>query len=188
MYCTKCGQKNENETLYCPTCGTATRQQGLTHPPTRKVAADFSSSICYAGFWFRALALFIDVIFSTIMTIIIVLPLAFSFGLSMADSATTKELEVMGEAMGNVLGWIVSWLYFTISESSRWQATPGKKLLGLRVTDLNGGRIGFGKANGRYWAQILSVITLLIGYIMAAFTAKKQALHDMMAGTLVVRG
>ncbi len=68
-------------------------------------------------------------------------------------------------------------------ESSRLQATLGKKLLKVKVTDLDWQRIGFGRATGRYWAKLLSAIILLIGFIMAALTQQKQALHDMMAGT-----
>ena len=83
--------------------------------------------------------------------------------------------------------WLaIQWLYFALMESSKNQATLGKMALGLRVTDLNGNRISFGKATGRYFGKILSSMTLLIGYIMAAFTAKKQALHDFVAGTLVL--
>ena len=63
----------------------------------------------------------------------------------------------------------------------------GKKALGIIVTDISGQRISFGRATGRYFAKQLSTIILLIGYIMAAFTEKKQALHDMMAGTLVIK-
>jgi uncharacterized RDD family membrane protein YckC len=71
-------------------------------------------------------------------------------------------------------------------ESSKNQGTLGKMALGLRVTDMDGRRISFGRATGRYFAKWLSTITLLIGYIMAAFTPKKQAMHDMIAGTLVL--
>ena len=59
--------------------------------------------------------------------------------------------------------------------------------LGIIVTDLDGNQISFGRANGRYWSKIVSSITLLIGYIMAGFTEKKQALHDIIAGTLVLK-
>ena len=72
-------------------------------------------------------------------------------------------------------------------ESSVYQATLGKMMLGLRVTDLHGKRISIGRAVGRYFAKILSAVILCIGFIMAAFTQKKQALHDLIAGTLVVR-
>lgn len=60
-------------------------------------------------------------------------------------------------------------------------------MVGLKVTDENGARIGFGKANGRYWSKILSALILFIGFVMVAFTEKKQGLHDKIAGTLVVK-
>lgn len=78
------------------------------------------------------------------------------------------------------------WIYEAGLESSSKQATLGKMALGLRVTDKYGRRITFARASGRYFSKLLSRI-LMIGYIMAGFTARKQALHDMIAGTLVVR-
>ena len=86
-----------------------------------------------------------------------------------------------------MISTIIQWLYFSLTESSSWQATLGKKALGLTVTDLEGRRIGFGRATGRYFAKYLSTLILFIGWLMAGFTEKKQALHDMMAGTLVLR-
>ncbi|QIG54977.1 RDD family protein [Altererythrobacter sp. BO-6] len=65
------------------------------------------------------------------------------------------------------------------------QGTPGKRALGLIVTDLDGGRISPMRAVGRYFAKILSTIILFIGFIMIGFTERKQGLHDMIAGTLV---
>ena len=82
---------------------------------------------------------------------------------------------------------VLEWLYYALLESSAWQATLGKKALGLEVTDLAGARVSFGRATGRYFARYISFFTIGIGYIMAGFTAKKQALHDMIAGTLVIR-
>jgi len=76
--------------------------------------------------------------------------------------------------------------YYVGQESSRKQATLGKRALGIIVTDLHGNRISNGRAVGRYFAKLLSALILLIGYFMAGFTEKKQALHDMIAGTLVV--
>jgi uncharacterized RDD family membrane protein YckC len=83
---------------------------------------------------------------------------------------------------------VVSWLYSALMERSSKQATLGKMALGIRVTDLDGNRIGFGKATGRYFAKILSALILGIGFLMVAFTQRKQGLHDMLAGTLVMRG
>ncbi len=80
-----------------------------------------------------------------------------------------------------------NWVYFAVLESSPWRATLGKKALGLSVVDLSGNRISFARASGRFFAKILSSMTFLIGFVMAGFTAKKQALHDMLAGCLVTR-
>lgn len=78
------------------------------------------------------------------------------------------------------------WLYFAIQESSEHQATFGKRALGIIVVDEQGNRISFGRATGRFFAKWLSGVILYIGYIMAAFTARKQALHDLIASTLVI--
>ena len=79
------------------------------------------------------------------------------------------------------------WLYEASLESSSRQATLGKMALGLKVTDEYGNRISFARASARFFSKILSRMLLMVGYIMAGFTARKQALHDMLAGTLVVR-
>nr|WP_293144944.1 RDD family protein [Okeania sp. SIO3I5] len=82
---------------------------------------------------------------------------------------------------------ILKWFYLTRLESLPRKATIGKKIMGIIVTDLNGNLISFARANARYLAKTISLITLLIGFIMAAFTKKKQGLHDKIAGTLVVK-
>jgi uncharacterized RDD family membrane protein YckC len=81
-----------------------------------------------------------------------------------------------------------TWLYFALMESSTRQATVGKIALGLYVTDLQGRRLSFGRATGRFFAKIITgLVPFFIGYIMAGFTARKQALHDMIAGCLVLK-
>jgi uncharacterized RDD family membrane protein YckC len=87
----------------------------------------------------------------------------------------------------NLVILILGVIYFAMFESSAMQGTPGKRAMGLIVTDLQGNRISFLRALGRYFAKILSGLILLIGYIMVAFTERKQGLHDMIAGTLVLR-
>jgi uncharacterized RDD family membrane protein YckC len=82
----------------------------------------------------------------------------------------------------------IAWIYEAWMTSSDRQATVGKMAVGLKVTDLNGQRISFARATGRHFAKILSAMVLFIGYIMAAFTERKQGLHDILAGTLVVKG
>lgn len=120
----------------------------------------------YAGFWNRAIALLIDSVILAIVSIIANL--------------------ILNETLVAFIGTFIGWLYFAGMESSERQATLGKSAMGLVVTDANGARISFLRATGRYFAKILSALILFIGYIMAAFTARKQALHDMIASTLVL--
>lgn len=86
----------------------------------------------------------------------------------------------------SLISIIIDWLYYALMESSAKQATLGKNLLSLKVVDMAGNRISFGKASGRYFGKIISGLILMVGYIMVAFTEKKQALHDIMANCLVV--
>ena len=95
--------------------------------------------------------------------------------------------EEVWDAIVNITDLLVNWLYFTILESSAWQATLGKRAVGIKVTDLQGEKMSFGRSNARYWSKILSVLVLFIGFLMVAFTDKKQGLHDMIAGTLVIK-
>jgi len=80
-----------------------------------------------------------------------------------------------------------NWLYYTLMESARYQATLGKIVVGAIVTDLNGNRISFARANGRYFGKWISGAIFDIGFLMAAFTEKQQALHDILAGCLVIQ-
>lgn len=79
-----------------------------------------------------------------------------------------------------------SWLYFALQESSPRMATIGKRAMGIVVTDMEGNRISFAKASLRFFGKWISGAIMYIGYIMAAFTERKQALHDMIANSLVM--
>ncbi len=92
---------------------------------------------------------------------------------------------LLGSGVSALIGIAGGWLYEAFMESSTRQATLGKMIFGMRVTDLAGNRISFERATGRYFAKWVSTITLFIGYIMAGFSERKQALHDLLAGTLV---
>jgi uncharacterized RDD family membrane protein YckC len=152
----------------------------------------------YAGFWRRSCAYLIDaVVLSVAASLVVVLLLAAGvpllenadeLGLAKGMSvyaSETAEPTAMGDAVLIGLA-VLEWLYFAGFESSTWQATPGKRALDLKVTDLAGRRIGFGRATGRFFAKIISTVILLIGFIMAAFSERRQALHDRVAGTLVI--
>ena len=89
-------------------------------------------------------------------------------------------------AVGAVLAILVAWVYYTCFESSCTQASLGKTAMGLVVCDGDGEQISFSHANGRFWGKMLSVLTLGGGFIVAAFSERKQAMHDIMAKTWVV--
>jgi len=123
----------------------------------------------YAGFWIRLVALAIDCI--------IIVPLN-NYILSYISDGSILRILVPN---------MIWWVYTAGLTYSSLQATLGKKILGLKVVDLNGNRISFGKATGRFLASILSGLILGIGYLMVAFNPKKQGLHDQIAGTYVVK-
>ena len=145
----------------------------------------------------RLLAAIIDGVLLAIVNIIILVPFLGLVGLTAAAHATDADMDsgegglmiaLLSTYLISMLAVAVAgWLYFALMESSAKGATLGKIALGLRVVDLNGNRIGFGRATGRYFGKLISGAILFLGYIMAAFTQQKQALHDIIAGCLVVR-
>jgi uncharacterized RDD family membrane protein YckC len=86
-----------------------------------------------------------------------------------------------------VISFVIQWLYESLMTSSKYQATLGKMAVKIMVTDENGKRLSFGRATGRYFAKMLSGIICYIGFIMAFFDEKKQALHDKIVKTYVVK-
>lgn len=154
----------------------------------------------HAGFWKRVAAYVVDYI-------VLLIPgklIGSMFGAAAASAALEEAqkssgndpqlfiaaLEVYLHAMwpAVLLSTIVAWLYFALLESSAWQATVGKLVMGIRVTDLRGARISLPHALGRYLAKFLSLIILGIGFLMVAWTQRKQGLHDLLAHTLVLNG
>ena len=150
----------------------------------------------YAGFWWRFLAFIIDALIIGVAKWIIITPILGVIGFGAYQAATTGEMDgtaAVGLAgafigamiMTSLLVAVASWLYFALMESSKLQASIGKLALGIIVTDMEGNKISFGRATGRYFGKLLSGMIILIGYIMAGFTEKKQGLHDILASTLV---
>lgn len=138
-----------------------------------------TDNVVYSGFWRRFAAFLIDMIIVGLVILILSMAMGFSVGIG----------GVGGPGM-SILGILIAvaapWLYWAGMESSKHQATIGKMALGMAVTDQFNNRMTFLRASARYYGKILSSMTLLVGFIMAGFTQRKQALHDMLAGTLVV--
>lgn len=180
MFCSKCGTENEINASFCSSCGSQ-----LTVSPS---ATPQPAIIVYAGFWRRFIAYLIDIVIVVICGAIIGGIVGAIIGFVLGSSGTSlSTIKAVAGIVGYIIGIVSNWLYFTLLESSSKQATLGKMAIGIIVTDLNDNRISFGRANGRYWGKIVSAIILLIGFFMAGFTKKKQALHDIMAETLVVK-
>lgn len=164
--------------------------------------------ITYATFWQRFAAAFLDGIIVAVL----------GTSISYVMDRMTDEFDVISGSnsvllLRGGLPWGIWWLYYALQESSAAQATLGKRAIGLRVTGLEGRQISFGRATGRFFAKMLfpffvgmvlaillmsiiepglaviaSILCPLLGFLMQPFTARKQALHDIMAGTLVLKG
>jgi uncharacterized RDD family membrane protein YckC len=155
----------------------------------------------YAGFWIRFAASLLDgIILSIPLTVIFFVV----FFLMFASSGILDVLKDPSAMDGNIsdqqmitifvtyiivllVSLIVPIFYFAGMHASNWQATIGKKLLKLKVTDLQGNRISFWRGLGRYLAMVFISSIFYIGYIITAFTEKKQSLHDLIAGTVVIQ-
>ncbi|MBX4205062.1 MAG: RDD family protein [Candidatus Doudnabacteria bacterium] len=138
-----------------------------------------TSAVVYATFWERFAASFID----GIIILAVTFGVSFLLGVALTKSSGPSPV-------GNFLGLMVlvgEWLYFALMESSGRQGTIGKGVMGIKVTDLDHNRVSFGRASGRFFGRMISSLILGIGYLFMLFTEKRQNLHDIMAGTLIVK-
>lgn len=135
--------------------------------------------LTYAKFSVRLVAFLIDWILLSILSALALTVL----GLPLVPDIYDYEARLKM----NFISIVIGWLYYAGFESSSYQATPGKQIMGIFVTDTEGYAITFSRATGRFFGRLLSGLLLLIGYIMAAFTERRQALHDILAKTLVLK-
>lgn len=135
------------------------------------VPAPASATLEYGGFWLRVLAVFVDGLILFPVNLVLIL---------FVDAQGLR-------AISGLVPFVLFLLYAALLESSAWQATPGKKVLGMRVTDVSGARISFLRAVARYISKILSAVILGFGFLMVGVTKRKQGLHDKIAGTLIVK-
>jgi uncharacterized RDD family membrane protein YckC len=148
---------------------------GAAPPPPQWGQAAGDTQARHGGFWLRFVAYLIDAVILNI----VILPVGLMLGVFDTSAGLNPGF--------NIIAVIAGWLYEALMVSSTSQATLGKMAVGLKVTRADGSRLSFARATGRFFGKIISFIILLIGFIMIAFTARKQGLHDMMADTLVVR-
>ena len=156
-----------------------------------------TAKVEYAGFWWRFLANIIDSIIISFVSWIFVIPILGIFGVSLyslkeagfdPEQAELLIFPMIGLITTvSLMSTVMQWLYFALMESSKYQGTVGKIALKIKVTDMEGNRVSFARATGRHFGKIISSMIIMIGYIMAGFTEKKQALHDMMASCYVIK-
>lgn len=180
LNCRNCGAVLDPGSEFCGACGL--RLENVSPSPSAS-----SARIAYAGFWLRLVAYCIDsILIGFVLGNLLLRPLIGR--IIPADDPwflfTNNSPQITALMLLFLMG---NWAYFSLLESSTWRATIGKKILGLEVVDLQGHRLSFARASGRFFAKILSSLTLMIGFVIAGFTQKKQALHDIVAGCLVIK-
>jgi uncharacterized RDD family membrane protein YckC len=204
-----------DDAAFCGSCGTPAGRTAVAVPPAFPAAQSYpraaiaspyadpaglaiSRGFNYAGFWLRLVAHLIDSLIIGAAALLICIPLIFLTGLAanfeaMSHTHGQPNPAAVGGFIMLILVFaavavVAQWLYFAYTESGEKQATWGKQAMGVYVTDLVGNPVTFGRASGRFFSKIVSgMIPLGIGYIMAGFTERKQALHDMIASCLVLR-
>ena len=149
---------------------------GAPPPPVWDAAPHQTQSVQYGGFWIRVVAYIIDAILLSVAAGVI----------GVVTGGGYDDLEHINYS-GSGISLVVGWLYFALMESSERGATVGKMAVGLRVVTDQGLRLSFLHATGRYFAKFISAIILGLGFLMIAFSDRKRGLHDMIAGTLVVK-
>lgn len=200
--CEYCGKPLAEESHFCGACGRITagkeigppRPATLPPPPGQEFSLLLEAAAAphaeYAGFWRRLLARLIDVVVLAAGVMLLVFAVALLLALLYGDRLQEIGDEDFEAAVGAVAVGILlvgEWLYYGLMESSSWQATLGKKAIGLKVTDLEGKRISFARATGRHFAKFLSALLLNLGFLIIAITSRKQGLHDLIADCLVLR-
>jgi uncharacterized RDD family membrane protein YckC len=207
LFCNKCGTANDAGAQFCSRCGTAFNPGAATPPgqvpppvtsysaPVAGYPAAYPSAqfVQYGGFWVRVIAAIVD--FFVVRVFLFPFKAIFGLGglalggfnMHSYRHGMAVPYFIFGRGVIAFLTLGASWLYEALMESSSYQATLGKMIFGMKVTDLYGNRIDFARATGRHFAKILSGLILCIGFIMVGFTERKQGLHDMLAGTLVRR-
>lgn len=203
MFCSNCGTANVDGATFCTQCGkplivavppASTPYSGT---PTSSTGTAYAPQLFYAGFWLRFVAYLIDGVILAFVYVVLIVVVIFASGVAAMlrnlPENPTPDMFLRGAFLLAILALVaittvITWIYYAWMESSPSQGTLGKMAMGLIVTDMQYRPVSFARASGRFFARFITrLIPLWIGYIMAGFTAKKQALHDMIASCLVLR-
>jgi uncharacterized RDD family membrane protein YckC len=192
--CSSCGNPVLPDGQFCLFCGDVLQNHPSSvrapaaHSPKSQVTAAAPRSLEYAGFWLRVWAGAIDVLLEAFAALLVtaIVDIAMKifspqFGLS---PITARYFTGIVFIFVLTIG---GWLYCACSESSAWRATVGKRIVGLQVVTSSGGQLSFGQASVRHFMKFLSLFTATVGFMMAGWTKRRQALHDLPQDCLVVR-
>ena len=192
--CASCGNERLPDGQFCLFCGdvlpeSSAKGAGPAQPSSAEDSLPNRVDLTnYAGFWLRVVAGAIDVIVEAagalVLTLVFDLLLrrfGYLFGISpFVSKVATGMAFILFLSIG-------SWLYSAFTESSAWRATVGKRVMGLQVVTAAGEKISFGQATARHLMKFLSLFMLMIGFMMAGWTKRRQALHDLPSDCLVIR-
>ena len=183
MFCSSCGANIPDDAHFCNACGkAASLSPSITPKIELESMVKSAENPIYAGFWARFAASFVDGWVLTLFSI----PIWIIFGIVMAINDKSSSAVDGYVAIAYILFFALSAFYYSSMESGEQSATYGKRWLGLKVVDVDGNRISGKRAFARWISHLLSYITLYIGFLIQPFTKKKQALHDITSGTVVV--
>ena len=194
--CCSCGNPVLPDGKFCLFCGdllTESSEKAPTIPdsskPYSESGAESPARPEYAGFWLRVWASAIDICIEAIGALLLSALVYYamlvltdrSYGLTAATASYVSGIAAIAFLS------VGAWLYFAFTESSNWRATLGKRIMGLQVVTSTGGKLSFGQATVRHFMKFLSLFTAGVGFMMAGWTKRRQALHDMPIDSLVVR-
>jgi uncharacterized RDD family membrane protein YckC len=199
MFCLKCGKETDASGKFCQWCGAdiASIPANPVVTPEEEEGPDIG---VYAGLGRRFVAFIVDFIIILLFDLVAMTVLGLTRGIQNSYFYFVQHIPVeqlttegtMGAMLGSVLAAygmvliVIPWLYFAGFESSRSQATPGKLLMHIVVTDMTGNKPTFARVTLRHFAKFVSALVILIGFLMIGLTQKRQGLHDKIAGCLVL--
>jgi uncharacterized RDD family membrane protein YckC len=187
--CTSCGNARLPDGRFCLFCGDLLSEGGARPSSPRSHADSSPANLTeYAGFWLRAWAGAIDVALevSGALLLTLAIDLVVRRAGQMLGFAPWISKVAVGIAYILVLA-IGAWLYCAFMESSWRRATLGKRLVGLQVVTAEGGQLSFAQASARHFMKFLSLFSAGFGFMMAGWTRRRQALHDMPSDCIVIR-
>ena len=200
MFCPKCGKETDALGKFCQWCGADIVSNPVTPIATPEEEEEGADVGIYAGLGRRIVAFIVDTILILLLDIVAVAVLGLFRGLQnlyffAVQQAPVESLTTEGTSaalFGSIIAAygiviiVIPWLYYAGFESSRSQATPGKLLMRIVVTDLEGNKPSFARVTLRHFAKFISTLIILLGFLMIGLTKKRQGLHDKIAGCLVL--